>query len=77
MCCVFNLYFQFLVENNISIAVTDSFGNTLRAMVPDSEIAKKYGCARTKTTAIMKTLAKEEVTLTTTYMSEFGYRYVN
>lgn len=62
------------MKSNAPLSMADGFGEILRKMVPDSGIAKKYGCARTKTTAIVKTLANEEVAATTALMKEFGYR---
>ena len=42
------LFTNFLIEHNVPIAVSDHAGPLFRKMFPDSEIAKKYGCARTK-----------------------------
>jgi hypothetical protein len=53
------LFTNFLIEHNVPIAVSDHAGPLFRKMFPDSEIAKKYGCARTKTTAIIGNLAKD------------------
>ena len=39
------LFTNFLIEHNVPIAVSDLAGPLLRKMYPDSEIAKKYGCA--------------------------------
>lgn len=66
--------FQFLVEKNIPLAVSDGFGDILRKMCPDSAIAKKYGCARTKTTAIVKCMAEEEISATVQLTKKYGYR---
>jgi hypothetical protein len=41
------LFTNFLIEHNVPIAVSDHAGSLFRKMFPDSEIAKKYGCART------------------------------
>ena len=51
---------NFIVENNLPIAVADNAGKLFRKMFPDSECAAKYGCGRTKTTAILHTLAKDD-----------------
>ena len=56
------LFSQFLVEHNVPIAVTDHVGPLFKMMFPDSEIAKKYGSARTKTSAIIKDLADSNAT---------------
>ena len=58
------LFAHFLVEHNISIAASDHAGPLFRAMFPDSNIAKDYSCARTKTTCIIQECsasAREEV----------------
>jgi hypothetical protein len=53
------LFTNFLIVHNVPIAVSDHAGPLFRKMFPDSEIAKKYGCARTKTSAIIGNLAKD------------------
>ena len=42
------LFTGFLIEHNIQIAASDHAGSLFRVMFPDSQIAKKYGCGRTK-----------------------------
>ena len=42
------IFTKFLIENNLPLAVSDSAGNMFRRMFPDSSIATKYACARTK-----------------------------
>lgn len=49
---------KFLVDNNIPLAVSDKLGSFLREVCPDSDIAKKFACARTKTTAIVKCMGR-------------------
>ena len=44
---------NFLIQHNLPISTSDHMGPLLRAMFPDSEIAKNYGCGRTKISAIM------------------------
>ena len=39
------LFTNFLIVHNVPIAVSDHAGPLFRKMFPDSEIAKKYGCA--------------------------------
>lgn len=52
------LFTSFLVEHNIPLAVADHVGPLLKAMCPDSKIIANYACKRTKTTAIVQTLAE-------------------
>ena len=47
----------FIVEHNLPIAVADHAGPLFRKMFPDSKVASKYGCARTKTSAIIGELS--------------------
>ena len=51
------LFTHFLVEHNIPIAVSDHAGPLFKEMFGDSKVASKYGCGRTKTTAIIGCLA--------------------
>ena len=44
---------SFLVEHNLSFATADHFSKLCKAMFPDSQIAQRYSCGRTKTTAIV------------------------
>ncbi|XP_066020951.1 uncharacterized protein [Pocillopora verrucosa] len=44
---------NFLIQHNLPLATSDHLGPLFRAVFPDSEIAKQYGCARTKTMAII------------------------
>ena len=48
------LFTTFILEHNLPFEVAAHAGNLFRSMFPDSEIAKKYGCAPTKTVAITK-----------------------
>lgn len=43
-----------IAKNNLPVAFSDEFSRSVGAMFPDSEIAKKYSCGRTKTTQIIK-----------------------
>ena len=54
------LFTDFLVEHSIQPAVADHTGELFRQMFPDSRIAKKYACARTKTTQIIKSMASDD-----------------
>ena len=47
-------------NDNVPIAVSDHAVPLFRKMFPDSEIAKKYCCARTKTSAIIDILSKDK-----------------
>ncbi|KAL8598431.1 hypothetical protein ACOMHN_032708 [Nucella lapillus] len=49
------LFSHFLVEHNLPISASDHAGPLFRAMFPNSEIAQRYGCARTKTTSLLQT----------------------
>jgi hAT family C-terminal dimerisation region len=44
---------NFIVENNLPIAVSDKCGPLFKSMFPDSDIAKNYQCAKTKTFCIL------------------------
>ena len=57
------LFTGFLFEHNIPLAVSDHAGPLFRKMFPDSTIAKKYSCARTKTTAVLNGAMAPEMTL--------------
>lgn len=54
------LFTAFIVEHNLPISSADHAGPLFRKMFPDSSIAKKYGCARTKTTSIIGEMSKTE-----------------
>ena len=47
------LFTGFILEHNLPFEAAAYAGPLFRAMFPDSEIAKKYGCAATKTAAII------------------------
>lgn len=42
-----------LAHHNVPIALTDHLSPLFKDIFPDSEIAKAYSCARTKTTCIL------------------------
>lgn len=48
------LYSVFVAEHNIPFAVADHFTKICKQMFPDSDIAKKFACGKTKTTQIIK-----------------------
>lgn len=45
----------FIAEHNLPMAVADHFTELVKEMFPDSEIAKKFSCKRSKTTHILNT----------------------
>lgn len=47
-----------IVDMNLPISSADSFSKTYKVMFPDSVIAKKFSCARTKTSAVLDHMAK-------------------
>lgn len=54
------MFTNFIIEHNLPIAASDHAGAIFKKMFPDSGIAKKYGCGRTKTTAIIQMLGDED-----------------
>lgn len=48
------LFSNFVAEHNIPFLVADCFTRLCKAMFPDSKIASKFSCSRTKTTQIVK-----------------------
>ena len=53
------LFTGFILEHNLPIAAADHAGPLFKKMFPDSKIASKYSCARTKTTAILGELSEQ------------------
>jgi hypothetical protein len=51
------LFTSFLIEHNVALSAVDHAGSLFRMMFPDSELAKNYGSARTKTTCTISALA--------------------
>ena len=47
------MFTAFLLEHNLLYEASSHAGPLFRKMIPDSNIAKKYGCAATKTAAIV------------------------
>ena len=54
------LFTDFLGEHNIALSVANHAGNLFSKMFPDSQVAKKFSCGRTKTSQIVKTFALED-----------------
>lgn len=50
---------NYFIDHNIALAAADHFTNLVKAMFPDSNIAARFSCRRTKTTAIARTLGQE------------------
>ena len=48
------LWFLFTAKHNLAFLNSDHANKLFKEMFPDSEIAKKFACGRTKTTAIVK-----------------------
>lgn len=44
---------NFIVEHNLPFAITDHLSPLIHDIFPDSQIAKRYACARTKTTCML------------------------
>lgn len=55
------LFTSFLVEHNCPLSAADHAGPLFKKMFPDSQIASKYGCGRTKTTAIVRSFSDSVV----------------
>lgn len=51
---------KFLIQNNLPLSVADNAGKMFRHMFPDSKIAKKYACCRTKTTSTVHALSEND-----------------
>lgn len=48
------MFANFVAEHNLSFLVADCFTKLCKSMFPDSKIATKFSCGRTKTTQIVK-----------------------
>lgn len=67
------LFTDYVVEHNIAINATDHAGPLFRKMFPDSNIAKQYGAARTKTSHIVASLAEQDATALASNMKKRPY----
>ena len=47
------IFSYFVAEHNLPMLVADHFSELVKVMFPDSQIAKDFGCRRTKTTHII------------------------
>ncbi|XP_063215641.1 uncharacterized protein LOC134527170 [Bacillus rossius redtenbacheri] len=54
------LFTCFVLEHNLPVSCSDHAGLLFRKMFPDSAIAQQFGCARTKTSAIISEMVKTE-----------------
>ena len=62
------LWCKFVVEHNLPFSVSDCFSDLIPIMFPDSTIASKFSCKRTKTAAIVtEALAPNEQECTIKY----------
>nr|XP_015930873.1 uncharacterized protein LOC107457258 [Parasteatoda tepidariorum] len=52
------LFAAFIIEHNLPISCSDHASQLFQNMFPDSKIAKKYSSSRTKTSSIIKAMAK-------------------
>jgi hypothetical protein len=49
-----SLFAYFIAEHNLPFAIADHFTQLVPKMFPDSQVAGKFACSRTKTTQIIK-----------------------
>ena len=52
---------NFIIEHNLPVSVSDHMTELLKQICPDSAIAKKYQCKRTKTTHIVQEMARDVI----------------
>ena len=56
------LFSELMAEHNLSIATADNAGSLVREMFPDSKIAAKYKCKKTKTAHVLTgAVAKDNI----------------
>ena len=67
------MFTEFIVEHNLPLACADHTGPLFRKMFPDSTIATKYGCARTKTSCVLETLASDDAKGTVSQMKSQSF----
>ena len=56
------MFSYFVAEHNLPAAIADHFTDLAQRLFPDSEVAKKFRCKRTKTTQIVKRCLASEST---------------
>ena len=65
---------ELIAEHNLSIATADHAGSLFRKMFPDSKIAEKYKCKRTKTTHVLiGAVAKDNIEELSKYLQSTWY----
>ena len=52
----------FLAKHNLPIVISDELGKLFRSIFSDSNIAKKYQCGRTKSSAILNDASAIDLT---------------
>lgn len=67
------LFTSFIVDHNLPLSAADHARPLFRKMFLDSQIPKQYGCARTKTAAIVKILAWNDADYITEIMKQSPY----
>lgn len=67
------LWTQFIMDRNLPLRVSDGFGTLLKQMCPDSEIAKKFSCGKTKTRAIAGCLGDHVTAELVTKMQSYPF----
>ena len=48
------MFIQFVAEHNLSFRTGDHFSKLVKSMFPDSEVARQFQCARTKTSVLTR-----------------------
>ena len=57
--CAEVLMTQYLIEHNVPFSSADHLTDLVKQMFPDSRIASKFACRRTKASAVGRTLGQE------------------
>nr|XP_042899054.1 uncharacterized protein LOC122269520 [Parasteatoda tepidariorum] len=67
------LFTSFLVEHNVPLNAASHVGPLFRKMFPKSEIAKRYGCAKTKTASLVHEMAMDRTSEIIKYLQEQAF----
>nr|XP_042907634.1 uncharacterized protein LOC122271209 [Parasteatoda tepidariorum] len=67
------LFTSFLVEHNVLLNAASHVGPLFRKMFPKSEIAKRYGCAKTKTASLVHEMAMDRTSEIIKYLQEQAF----